>query len=478
MNPKRPDSEARRQSLRVSLRCRGEEGMRWLLPALLWVITVLAGSGMALAQSQERDPDLPPPLRAPERRLMVAKRSLRLGSAPTVLSDPVSAPGFQIPLGDGTFSSWAVQGYDRGDPTGLNYALSWGFNTAAGYAIDPTKNMLALSVETNYFAPQDDAHYMEAYLQFLAPDGTSQRPWHVGIPYTGSRAYKSFMLIMTDWFSILDDTQTRQKFKVSDFVALARDVPLVFSTTDGCAGCLPEIGLQPAATGELEVVQGIPVHRVLGNLRVGVVNATSLGGDGSAIANLDASAIASGSVADARLSANVALANRSTTFLSSQYFLGGPTLGAPGVVVQGSGANSFPNLAISNAGAPVDHQWKIVNRGDTGQLVITDGIPGDGGRLAIDVQGTVSTSGDVAIQGKLKVAEGLDKTVGQMVLQNGVATVTTRAVTSNSRIFVSYAGITGQPGMLYSSEIEDGTSFVIHSTSVTDNSPVNYWIIN
>ena len=287
------------------------------------------------------------------------------------------------------------------------------------------------------------------------------------------------MLLTTDWFSILDSTETRQLLKLKDFLSLARDVPFYFSTTNGCAGCSPDVGLQPLGAGQLEVAQWLPGSgAVPGYLLAGTVSATSLVGGGSAITNLNASAIASGSLADARLSLNVALANRSTTFLSSQYFLGGAALGAPGVVVEGSGANIFPNLALSNAGAPVAHQWDIVNRGDTGALVITDGTPGDDGRLAIDMQGTVTANGDVAIQGKLKVAEGLDKTVGQAVLNNGVVTVTTTAVRTNSRIFLSYAGITGQLGILYSNEIQDGTSFEIHSTSATDNSPVNYWIIN
>jgi hypothetical protein len=141
---------------------------------------------------------------------------------------------------------------------------------------------------------------------------------------------------------------------------------------------------------------------VPGYLLAAGVNAATLAGDGSAVTNLNASAITSGTISEARLPVSV--------------------------------------LRASN--------------------------------------GAVSARGDVIIQGKLQIAEGADKTVGQVLLQYGQAAVLTKAVKSTSRIFLSYAGVDGQPGTLYSSDIVDGTSFVIHSTSVTDNSPVNYWIIN
>lgn len=452
--------------------------MRAGLTVTLYVLALAAGVTWAGARALQRDPDLPLPLRLPNRRLLVAKQPLTLGLTAKALSTPVTASSFQIPLGDGSYSSWGAQGFDFGDPTGLDYAMSWGFNTAGGGQLDPTRNMLALSIESNYLPPGDTVHYAEAYLSFVAPDGTVLRPWHVGIPLTGPQAYKPFMLVMTDWFSILDSTQTVQKLKVSNFVALAHDIPLVFSGTDGCAGCAVDVGLQPSASGQLEIFQGLPSNGVPGDLLVGTVTATALAGDGSAVTNLDAAAIASGTLADGRLSTNVALADRSSTFSAPQYFYGGSALGTPGVVVEGAGTNIFPNIALTNAGAPVAHSWAIVDRGDTGALVITDGTPGDNGRLAIDTQGTVTVSGNVAVQGKVNVAEGLDKTVGQAALVNGVVTVTTKAVAANSRIFLSYAGITGQPGTLYSDNIQAGTSFEIHSTSATDNSPVNYWIIN
>lgn len=105
--------------------------------------------------------------------------------------------------------------------------------------------------------------------------------------------------------------------------------------------------------------------------------------------------------------------------------------------------------------------------------------PGQPGELTVVkyTPGCCFEVGDLVV-GKLTVAEGTDKSVGQVTLKKGAATVTTKAVKSGSRIFLSYAGIVGRPGILFSSDIQDSASFVIRSTSLMDNSPVNYWIIN
>lgn len=68
--------------------------------------------------------------------------------------------------------------------------------------------------------------------------------------------------------------------------------------------------------------------------------------------------------------------------------------------------------------------------------------------------------------------------VGQAVLRSGKAVVATTAVSAGSRIFLSYAGASGQLGSLFVGGIADGASFEIRSTSPTDDSPVNYWILD
>jgi hypothetical protein len=389
---------------------RNREWMQLLRKATACLIVAATMPLLVEAQLPDRDPNSPPiSFKHEGKRLPNPKLKWRLGSTvPKAFSEPLTLSQqsyssiIELPLGDGTVSSWAVTGYDMGGPDGLDYDISWGFNTASGTRLDPTKNAMELSFETNYL--WNDTHYAEAYLAFSSPSGICVRPWHVGIPYTGPNAGKPIMLIMTDWLGIMDETNTIQRAKFGPtWFSLARDYPFYFSQTDGCAGCLPDVGLRPAGAGQLEVIQWLPGSgAVPGYLLAAGVNAATLAGDGSAVTNLNASAITSGTISEARLPVSV--------------------------------------LRASN--------------------------------------GAVSARGDVIIQGKLQIAEGADKTVGQVLLQYGQAAVLTKAVKSTSRIFLSYAGVDGQPGTLYSSDIVDGTSFVIHSTSVTDNSPVNYWIIN
>jgi N-acetylneuraminic acid mutarotase len=59
-----------------------------------------------------------------------------------------------------------------------------------------------------------------------------------------------------------------------------------------------------------------------GNFAAGAVTASSLSGDGSNLSNLDASKLTAGTLADARLSANVALLNAPNTFTASNTFVG------------------------------------------------------------------------------------------------------------------------------------------------------------
>ncbi|MCC7293583.1 MAG: hypothetical protein IT449_16120 [Phycisphaerales bacterium] len=73
-------------------------------------------------------------------------------------------------------------------------------------------------------------------------------------------------------------------------------------------------GLFVDDAGNLGVGNSAPTSRVD---VTGVVTATGFSGDGSALSNLNASALAAGSIADARLSANVALLNAANTFTNA-----------------------------------------------------------------------------------------------------------------------------------------------------------------
>ncbi len=403
------------------------------------------------------------------KRAMAQK--LRLFASVVGINPLEIAGEFRIPFSDGTFSAYSTCWGSNGG-TEPNLVQTWGYNNECTGPIDPSKPVVEYTFESNYLNP-NGGNQVEGYFQYISTDGTILRPWQIEIPFNGPNANKPVMFIGADWFSVLDQTMTKQRVKMYQLFALAHNVPFVFSDTDDCAGCYVDVGLEPGTPGQLLVV----TPRGLGDLRAGAVDAVSLSGDGSSVTNLSASNLVGGSVADALLSANVAMANRSTSFVEPQFFIP-EGMGSAGVVIQGSGTNIFPALAVSNTGGSVNRTWQVVNRGDTGALVFTEGTPGDNGQLSIDAQGNVAAAASLAVGGKVNVAEGQDKSVGQVVLVNGSATVTTTAVDKDSRIFLSYAGITGQPGTLYSSEIQDGVSFTVHSTSLTDDSPVNYWIVN
>lgn len=94
-----------------------------------------------------------------------------------------------------------------------------------------------------------------------------------------------------------------------------------------------------------------------------------------------------------------------------------------------------------------------------------------------------SRSGTIAmsLNGQLADVNGNIKTIDSTVtLTSGTITVSDTRVKTGARIFLSVNTPSGTQGFLYAktSDIVDGTSFIINSTSATDNSTVNYEIIN
>jgi len=116
----------------------------------------------------------------------------------------------------------------------------------------------------------------------------------------------------------------------------------------------------------------------------------------------------------------------------------------------------------------------------------------------IAATGTVTASGFVATTGNytatlgnlvlsgagskvdISAATPATASVGTATLAGGTIVVATTAVTASSLIFVSRNTAAGTTGELSAPEasIVAGTSFTIDSTSGTDTSTVNYWIIN
>lgn len=80
---------------------------------------------------------------------------------------------------------------------------------------------------------------------------------------------------------------------------------------------------------------------------------------------------------------------------------------------------------------------------------------------------------------KLKITTGSNASLGVSgAMTAGTITISTTAVTSSSKIFLTAATVGGTVGVLSVGTIVDATSFVINSSSGTDTSTVNWWIIN
>lgn len=103
----------------------------------------------------------------------------------------------------------------------------------------------------------------------------------------------------------------------------------------------------------------------------------------------------------------------------------------------------------------------------------------------LTVTGTSTLSGDLTVNtgniivntaGKgVKVKEGSNATMGVVTLVAGSATVSTTAVTANSRIFLTSQVDGGTPGFVRVSTRSAGVSFTITS-SVADTSAIAWWI--
>jgi len=95
----------------------------------------------------------------------------------------------------------------------------------------------------------------------------------------------------------------------------------------------------------------------------------------------------------------------------------------------------------------------------------------------------VEVTGNIALLtagNKIKIATGSNASLGTATLVGGTVTVNTTAVTASSKIFLSCNTPGGTQGFLSAADanVVAGTSFVINSSSATDTSTVNWWIVN
>ncbi|OMI34390.1 hypothetical protein [Streptomyces sparsogenes] len=100
------------------------------------------------------------------------------------------------------------------------------------------------------------------------------------------------------------------------------------------------------------------------------------------------------------------------------------------------------------------------------------------GRTAANQWSVTGADLRVATAGRgLMVAEGSNAKMGTVALAAGAATVSTTAVTANSRIFLTNQALGGTAGFLRVSARTAGTSFTITSSSGTDTSTVAWMIV-
>jgi hypothetical protein len=160
----------------------------------------------------------------------------------------------------------------------------------------------------------------------------------------------------------------------------------------------------------------------------------------------------------------------------------------------GAGAGDLNTLTGGTGGAISPSAGNITLAGTTNQITTT----GSGSTITFSVPSTFVAPGSItatlgaitATNGnlnlatagnKLLIATGANASIGtSAAMTAGTITISTTAVTASSKIFLTANTLAGTPGTLSAptGSITAGTSFVITSSSSTDTSTVNWWIVN
>lgn len=205
------------------------------------------------------------------------------------------------------------------------------------------------------------------------------------------------------------------------------------------------------------------------------IDATALTGTTQTIAGaktfsgLLASSVASGSPAieiesGARFALDGATASKYFWLNGSEFTLVGMSLTWPGNA-KASNANCFLTVATTNG----EYMFGVNSTG-----ALTSGSFYAGFNNGVRKY-------DINIFGKQIVTTGAATDIlGTATLVGGTVTVTTSQVTAKSRIFMTRNTPGGTPGYLSApvASFTAGTSFVINSTSGTDTSTVNWYVID
>jgi hypothetical protein len=132
-------------------------------------------------------------------------------------------------------------------------------------------------------------------------------------------------------------------------------------------------------------------------------------------------------------------------------------------------------LATKNTGLSGTVTWTLITS-STGAASAASYTATAGDFTATNGNLVLSTAGN-----KISIATGANASIGtSAAMTAGGITILTTAVTASSKIFVTHNTLAGTPGAVSAptASIVAGTSFAIASSSNTDTSTVNWWIIN
>lgn len=155
----------------------------------------------------------------------------------------------------------------------------------------------------------------------------------------------------------------------------------------------------------------------------------------------------------------------------------------PGGSAGGALSGTYPSPGLANLGTA--GAVAFVHGTNTDRLAIDDanfhwddstnrlGIGTNAPSYPLDVRGDISVG---TLGSGFRVAEGSNAKMGASVLVAGTVTVSTTAVTANSRIFLTHQNNSGTPGFVTVSARSAGTSFTITSSNGADTSTIG-WIL-
>ena len=187
--------------------------------------------------------------------------------------------------------------------------------------------------------------------------------------------------------------------------------------------------------------------------------------------------------------------NKSTP---SIWFLGAKTSGSASWIAAGSGATGGVVTVTGGSGGALSptlgninilgtaNQITSTGSGSTITLSLPSAITAPGSITATTtVTATLgaitATNGNVVLGtagNKIVIATGSNASVGtSAAMTAGVVTVATTACSATAKVFYSRATTGGTPGNV-SITAQDGTGFTLTSTSNTETSTFNWWIIN